>query len=57
MQHLYLVATATIVLGLVVVLAGAFGLVSGVWLIAGVGLVLTGMVKALIFAIWTAARA
>lgn len=51
MQHLYLISTATIVLGMVIVLAGSFGLLSGVWLIAGVGLVLTGMAVALVFSI------
>lgn len=51
-RHLYLISTATVVLGMVVVLAGAFALLSGVRLIAGVGLVMTGMVEALVVAIW-----
>lgn len=52
MRHLYLLSTATILLGMAVVLAGAFGLLSGLWLIGGIGLVLAGTAKAVVFATW-----
>ena len=52
MQHLHLASTVTIALGMVIVLTSAFGLLPGVWLIAGVGLVLAGMAKAIVFAVW-----
>ena len=57
MRHLQLLSTLTIVIGTIVVLAGSFGWLSGVWLIAGVGLVLAGIVKAIVFSIWSGTTA
>lgn len=50
MRHLDLLSMPTILLGMAVALAGAFGILSGLWLIGGPGLVLAGTAKAVVFA-------
>ncbi|HEV2528197.1 MAG TPA: hypothetical protein VGT61_07120 [Thermomicrobiales bacterium] len=52
MPYLHYISTISIAAGLLAVGISAFGLVPGIWLIGGVALVLAGLVKAIVFAIW-----
>lgn len=52
MEHVHTAVAAAIVLGLVAVALSAFGLIPGLFLIGGVLLVLAGITKVAVFAIW-----